>query len=72
MAFVPGEAGPWPRVGPGINDVHFGFSFLSIMFASVHFFSVTITIIIIIGCIIMEFCGSRPSVTDTGLTLMHE
>ena len=22
---VPGEAGPWSRVVPGVNDVHFGF-----------------------------------------------
>ena len=32
---LPGE-GPWSRVGPGVNDAHFGFS-LFLGFASVHF-----------------------------------
>ena len=33
---VPGEAGPWSPVGPGVNDVHLGFS-LFLLFAPVHY-----------------------------------
>lgn len=42
MVRVPGEAGPWSRVGLGVNDVHFDFS-LFILFASVHFLSFVVS-----------------------------
>jgi Zn-dependent alcohol dehydrogenase len=39
---------------------------------AVHTINYVTLVACVYGCIIMELCGSRPSIIDTGLTLMHE